>query len=324
MLAFHPAKGLEGPHAQTIAGWALRRPNVGYRRTRLGTDDGDFIDVDTLRGQDDAPAVLLMHGLEGSSRSGYLAETARLAHARGWHVVALNFRGCSGEPNQTARSYNSGDHRDAQLALRWAKAQLPRTPFAAIGFSLGGNQLLTLLGEQRAGSGLAAAVAVSVPFELEACTSNLDAGTGLMHAYRMNFVRTMKAKALDIARRFPEVRLDAKAIAKARGIRDVDEAVTAPLFGFESASAYYARCSSARWVEHVRTPTLLLSAEDDPLAPPSLLPTAAMANDFIEHHFTPQGGHVGFVGGTVLKPDFYCERHAVKWLAERLERTASA
>ena len=72
---------LPGGHAQTIYPVFVRRPQVRYRRQRIDTPDGDFIDFDWLAtdtAESDAPLVVLFHGLEGNSRSHYAL--ALMAH----------------------------------------------------------------------------------------------------------------------------------------------------------------------------------------------------------------------------------------------------
>ena len=186
-------------------------------------------------------------------------------------------------------------------------------PTFAIGFSLGGNVLLKLLGEAGARARLTAAVAVSVPYDLQACVRAIDAGRGVFAVYLRNFLYSMKAKALHKARTFP-ASLDARAIAAVRTIQGIDEAVTAPLYGFANAAAYYAACSSGPWVEKIQSPTLLISAVDDPLAPAALLPEAGRANPAIQVMAPQHGGHVGFVDGSIAAPTFWAEDQALSFL----------
>src|SRR5205823_5919185 len=131
------------PHLQTVYASFLRRPRVQARRERWHTPDGDFVDVDWVDAPEGRPRVLVLHGLEGSSASGYVRECLRLAASLGWAACALNFRGCSGEQNLLARSYCSGDYADPLFALE----RLGDGPRFAIGFSLGGNVLLKMLAE---------------------------------------------------------------------------------------------------------------------------------------------------------------------------------
>lgn len=285
-------------------------------RERWKTPDNDFIDVDLLKGRTGAPRLLLLHGLEGSSRSGYIVNLLRGAEARGWNAAALNFRSCSGEPNLLAHAYSSGDTTDPLHVLERWQAQ-GDAPTFAIGFSLGGNVLLKLLGEAGARARLTAAVAVSVPYDLQACVRAIDQGRGVFAVYLRNFLNSMRSKALAKARTFPG-KLDAKAIAAVRTIQGIDETVTAPLYGFANAAAYYAACSSGPWVEKISARTLLISAKDDPLAPAELLPASGRANPNVQLLATEHGGHVGFVDGTVTAPRFWAEEQALAFLDSSL------
>lgn len=309
---FRPAAGLTDGHAQAVFAAVVRRPRrLPLRRVRLDTPDDDFVDVELLDGEPGAPTVLVLHGLESSSQAGYVQQVLAELAARRWSGVALNFRGCSGEPNRQAASYSSGDVRDA----RWLLARLPG-PKAAVGFSLGGSVLLNLLAKDGEPPGLFAAAAVSTPYDLAWGARFLDSSERFARVYLNNFLPTLKAKALEKAVRFPAL-LDPGAIRAARTIRDFDHEVTARLFGFDSAEDYYAQCSTGPQLGRVTTPTLLVSAEDDALAPAANLPKDAHRRDALHVLRTNAGGHVGFVAGSVLRPRFWVEEKLVDWLDAR-------
>ena len=312
-----PSRALSSPHAQTLFASFARGPQLaGVWRERWETSDGDFIDVDRIEGGQHAPVLLLLHGLEGSSRAGYIRETLRLAGLRGWSAVALNFRSCSGEPNRQLASYCAGDYRDVKLCLRKLEQEGHTGPRFAVGFSLGGNVLLKLLGDEPA-LPFTAAAAVSVPYDLGACTARIDSQGGFSFLYRQWFLYPLKKKGLLKAQQFPGA-LDAAAIRAAQGIYDFDDAVTAKLFGFSSAAEYYARSSSGPLLKHIRVPTLLISAEDDALAPASLLPPEAHQNPALTLVTTPKGGHVGFVEGSLRAPQYWAEQQVLHFFASRV------
>jgi uncharacterized protein len=97
--AFTPAWWLPGPHLQTLVPNLLPRRGAPLRRERLELPDTDFLDLDWGPARP-GPLVLLLHGLEGSSRSPYAAGLMnRLAQAD-YQGVVMHFRGCSGEPNR--------------------------------------------------------------------------------------------------------------------------------------------------------------------------------------------------------------------------------
>lgn len=189
--SFKPAWWLKNAHLQTIfpAFFRTTKPPRALRRERLTTPDNDFLDIDHC-GETGQPIVILLHGLTGSSESGYIKGLQHALAKMGLRTVALNFRGCSGESNRLARCYHSGETEDIHFLYRILREREPETPMAAIGFSLGGNVLLKWLGEQGNRLDLFAAVAVSVPLVLSVCASKLD--RGFSKIYRGNLLGELK------------------------------------------------------------------------------------------------------------------------------------
>lgn len=317
---FRPAPGLASPHLQTVFASLFRpRATPPLVRQRLATPDGDFLDVDRLMADPAAPHLLILHGLEGSSRAGYVAAILRRAAARGWGAVAMNFRSCSGELNRLPRFYHSGETGDPRFVFERVAEEV-RGPWAGVGFSLGGNVLLRLLAEQEDRAPFVAAAAVSVPFDLLRCARALDESRGFwMTIYRERFLRSLKRKALAKAQLHPG-HFDVGRIRTARGIEAWDDVVTAPVHGWSTAADYYAACSSGPALGRIRRPTLLLSSLDDPLVPPDSLPDDALENPALTVVRTERGGHVGFVAGTALRPRFWADDRVVEFLAPYLER----
>lgn len=287
---------------------------LAIQRQRLETEDGDFVDIDILAAPAPSPRVFVLHGLEGSSEAGYVAEVFRQAKHRGWGAIGLNFRSCSGELNRLAPSYHSGSTADVLFVAR--KLRQRPGPLVAIGFSLGGNVLLRLLGETGSTAPLDAAAAISAPYDLQACARVLDSGGGWSWIYRRHFLRSLLKKALENSRRFPEL-FDRNKLRALSGIEAFDDAVTAPLNGFASAADYYVRCSSGPILGRVLRPTLLINALDDPLSP-AQVPPEAFANPNLSILLTEKGGHVGFVGGSLLRPKYWAEKQAMEFLSQRV------
>ena len=317
---FRPAAWLPGPHSQTIFGALLRAwPRPRTARERWDLPDGDFVDVDVLAGPPGSPALLLLHGLEGSARSHYVRGMLALAERRGLRAFALNFRSCSDEPNRLLRSYHSGETSDLDHAVR---RLIPRVsaPLLLAGFSLGGNVLVKWLGEQGASAPreIAAAAAVSVPFDLAACAAALD-GPGLAaYLYRSRFLATLKRKALAKAGS-SNGSIDAARVASARTLSEFDDAVTAPVHGFASAADYWARCSSGPFVRDVRVPLLVVTSVDDPIVPGGCLPPDRFAdNPAVTLEEVAEGGHVGFISGPPWAPRYWAEERVMQFFAEKL------
>ena len=322
LLPFQPALWLPGPHLQTVGGKFLRPPpTLPLTRERIATPDGDFLDLDrTPSPSGNAPLVLILHGLEGSTGRGYVRLAMEKLHSRGIQAVGMNFRSCSGEPNRRPRFYHSGETGDVAVVVEHLRRNFPDRPLGALGFSLGGNVLLKYLGElgDQSLRLIQAAVAVSVPFDLVAGTQAIETGA-MGRVYSYYFLRSLRRKT-DAKAHLLEELVDLDAVRRARTLREYDEVATAPLHGFPGARQYYEVSSSARFLDRIRTPTLLLQAADDPFLPAGSLPEASVrANPFLRPGFTPAGGHVGFVAGPgPWDPRFWAESEAARYLAQLL------
>ena len=187
---YRPSRLWLNPHAQTVLANTQRDMNgISYRRVRLDTPDGDFLDLDfaSIPGIEldhDAPLVLLLHGLEGSARRSYASETYRQLAQRGVRAVGMNFRSCSGEMNRTSKMYHAGKTDDVATVIDWLDDLFPRAAKGLVGFSLGGNMLLKYLGEQGADTPIQAAAAVSPPFDLARIARTFHLGSGRPYAAR--------------------------------------------------------------------------------------------------------------------------------------------
>ena len=316
---YRPAPWLPGPHAMTIfASVARPTPRPAWRRERWELPDGDFLDVDRLPSPvPEAPLAVLCHGLEGSSRAPYVRGLAAALAGHGFGIAALNFRGCSGEPNRLPRFYHSGETGDLDHAVRRLAAERPGRPLVAAGFSLGANVVAKYLGERGEAlpPELRAAAVVSVPWDLSASARALDGPGAMARLYRERFLRRLRRKAIEKEARFPAA-LDAAAAARAVTVVGFDDAVTAPLHGFASAADYYARCSAARFLHGVRRPLLAINALDDPMVPRGCMPAAGSFPGQVRFETTARGGHVGFVEGTPWRPRYWAEARVAEWLRE--------
>ena len=267
-----------------------------------------------------APLLLVLHGLEGSSRSHYAVGLMRLAAARGWRAVTLNFRSCSGELNRLPQFYHSGHTDDLDRVIELLLDRDADAPIGVVGVSLGGNVLLKWLGEREldAPKQLVGAVAVSAPFRLVPCVRVLDRGLR-KYVYTASFLTYMRDKVRRKAERDPDfaARVDLGLALRARTFAEYDRAVTARLHGFADEHDYWVRASSDPYLRRVHRPTLLLSALDDPLVPPEALPDPSALPPWVRAEFIPRGGHAGFVEGRwPWRLDSWAERRAIEFLGE--------
>ena len=321
---YRAAWWLPGGHAQTIWG-RVARP---HRATDvsvecLATPDGDNLEIHSLAGGASRPHVLMLHGLEGSVRSHYVGGVFEQARRRGWHASLITFRGCGSAPNVARRFYHSGETSDVAFAFQTLSERWPAAPWLLAGVSLGGNVLLRWLGDlaDAASVRIRAAAAVSVPFDLEAGARNI--ARGFARVYDRAFLKSLRRKAIAKLALYPDL-FSRERLERARNVIEFDDAVTAPVHGFEGASDYYTRCSSMHSLPRIRVPTLLLAARDDPFLPRQALDRAARVaatNPALELELHDHGGHVGFVAGArPWHPFYFAEWRVFRFFDSALER----
>lgn len=320
---FDPAWWLPGPHFQTLWG-RLARPRqlVPLRREILTTPDDDDLVLDHVDG-DPLRRVLILHGLEGSSNSVYVQGMLERLRGAGVTATVVNFRACARSPhrlsewipNRGKRLYHSGETTDLAWYLASLRECAPAADIAAIGVSLGGNVLLKYLGERGAEAGIRRAATISVPYDLGAGADHLETIMGKI--YVRSFVRSLTKKAERILARHTIAGADIPRGRRAWTFREFDDALTAPIHGFRDADHYYEVASSIHYVHRVTVPTLCISAVDDPFIPASVLENVArLKSPAVELVTARGGGHVGFVSGSPLSPDYWAERQAVRFVLE--------
>lgn len=293
---FIPHPWLRSGNLQTIIGsFGALPPELATRRV-VRLDDGDQLIV-----HDDQPATwqpgdrtaLLVHGLCGSHRSGYLVRIAAKLNAVGVRTFRLDMRGCGAGRALARHPYHSGRSADLAAALTTIARWCPGSPASLIAFSLGANAALKLLGEcgDRPPGNLDRAVAVCPPVDLAACVRSLE-------KYPARFYdRFFTRELLTHVRASPTLGEQAARIFahhQPTRLVEFDDAFTAPLSGFGTAATYYRECSAAPLLRHIRIPTVILAAVDDPIVP--LAPvTAAARSAQVTLLSYPHGGHMGFL-----------------------------
>ena len=317
--AFRPAWWLRGSHAQTVWPALFRhRRQLAVRWRKLELDDGDFLEL-AWSGPDDGPIVLLFHGLQGGIRSHYATGLMHRLNQDGFCTCLMHFRGCGREPNRLPISYHSGKTDDPQRLLEHVIARSGRPPYAAVGISLGGNVLLKWLGEQGDASPLSRAVAISVPFMLDAAAERLEGGVSRL--YQRHLVNSLRdAYRRKFARMPSPLDIDLKEL---RTFRLFDDQVTAPLHGFQGVDHYYESCSSRQFIPHIRVPTLILHARDDPFMFADTAPGADELPEQVWLELSAGGGHVGFIAGNLPgRAIYYAEQRVAEWLSFKLQLPA--
>jgi len=304
---FKPLWWLKNPHLQTL--WANRSTDTKPQGAteRLELSDGDFLDLEWFDAS--GSLVLLLHGLEGSSHSTYAIAAIRKLQAKGFHVVFMHFRGCSGEANRLDCSYHSGHTADLQEVLQHVTQRSGKSVHCVIGYSLGGNVLLKWLGEQGKQSYVNRAIAISVPFVLADAAERMATGLSMFYAARLlrNLRRSYHKK---FAQRPTKLSVD---VEQLKSFYQFDDQVTAPLNGFSGADEYYARSSSRYYLAKIQTNTLIIHARDDPFMYTTTPPTEEELSPSVTLELAEHGGHVGFITGKFL-PKRWLEKRFIAFM----------
>jgi hypothetical protein len=312
---------LPGGHLQTIWPALFSRAVAGappvFARERWSTPDQDFIDVDFLAGgpRPGQPFLVLFHGLEGSSASGYAQAFACIAREAGWGYAVPHFRGCSGELNLAPRAYHSGDYEE----IEWILARLAEChggPLLVVGISLGGNMLLRWAEESgfQAARKAHAVAAVCSPIDLAAGGHAIGRGFG-RHTYTRMFLGTMKPKALAKLRQHPGL-FDERRLRASRDLYEFDDVFTAPLHGFRGVMDYWTRASAKPHLRDIRIPALVLNTLNDPFVPASSLPAQSEVGPHVTLWQPRHGGHVGFATGGFPGDALAMPAAVSAWLAQ--------
>ena len=319
---FSPAPWLSHRHIQTIWSPLFRKQALPERhRERLPLPGDDFLYLDWFGPEDgQKPLTILLHGLTGCSQSKYIVGLQHALAAQGMPSVAMNFRGCGGEPNNLTTGYHSGISSDLKLVVDALAQRFPVRTFMAVGYSLGSSVLLKYLAEEGDSSRFQSAVAVSVPFELGQCSLRIN--EGFSRIYRDRFLKDMVTYIDEKKSHFQtqgwDDRLNALNelgdLSTIKTFHEYDEQVTAPLHGYKSAEDYYQRCSPRNHLKSITTPTLILHASDDPFLFPHSIPEASELSTSTTMELTQGGGHVGFVSHNGLKPVYWLEHRIPAFL----------
>jgi predicted alpha/beta-fold hydrolase len=315
---FQPSFFFKNRHIQTLYSSFFRKiPEHNFSIERFELSDGDFIDCYWYNKQTkehNKPIVLLFHGLGGSYKSPYIQGTMSELNSNGFESVVVHFRSCSGVMNRLAKSYHSGKTDDALEFINSLKSRFKNSKLFCIGYSLGGNMLLKLLGELKENSPITAAISVSAPLELESCADAIDGGfSKIYQTHLLNNLNESLREKCETHDMLSLINLNKKNIKNIKTFWEFDSAYTAPIHGFDSAQDYYTKSSSKQFLKHIKTNTLIIHSTDDPFMTPKILPNKNEVSSSVELEIYENGGHVGFIEGSIFKPKFWLEKRVVKY-----------
>ena len=316
---FSPTLPFKNGHFNTMYRPLFTKDICSYTRKRITTWDADFIDLDfSFVGS--KTLVLLIHGLEGSSKSKYIASASNHLNKKGVDTVCFNLRSCSGEDNLLLSTYHSGKTEDVAFVIEHLLENYNYDNIVLVGFSLGGNLTLKYLGEyqEKLSSRIKGGVAISVPVDITSAEQEMDKIKNKL--YVEIFFKTLKNKILEKAHKFPEYRLNQDKLFKATKFKHLEKLYTVPVFGFESPEDYWIKASSKPYLSKIDRPTLLVNAKDDTFLSPACYPTkAALQSKYFYLEITDYGGHCGFIQSFKPQENTWLEKRISSFISEKIQ-----
>ncbi len=257
--------------------------------------------------------IVMVHGLEGGGDAGYIRTLAYHALQHGLVAHRFHMRTCGNTAHLCQTLYHAGLTGDLLSFLRQLRPERPDLPIFLVGFSLGGNVVLKLAGElaEKASEWIAGVCSLSAPIDLVACTKRIAQKDNAL--YERRFLKRMRERLLATGR------YTADELAKPRSLWEIDDAITAPSFGFGTAENYYQTQSANRFLSEIRVPALLITAQDD-----TFIPFRCYKHPAIQHNpclklIAPEhGGHLGFLAREA--PRFWADETVVEWILKHIHQ----
>ena len=323
---FKPAWWLRNAHAQTIlAKYLQKSPSPVQHNEILELPDGDFTELAWTELPNNAnpkTIVVLLHGLAGCQYSHYITNTLNALKKNNCIGVLMHFRGCNGKPNRQLNAYHSGDIRDISYFTERLIQNHPNHKLALVGFSLGGNVVTRYLATTPNNPYLAAC-AICAPLDLAACSDKLNRGfskiyqnylLALLKKTTLAKLKTLTPEAISMSTK-PSHTIVASEVESLTSIRALDNYITAPLNGFDSADDYYQKMSGKYYLPLIKQPCLVLHAQDDPFLEHDKIIDIDSLPDNMRFEISQYGGHVGFISGnTPFKPVFWLDTRITEFL----------
>lgn len=270
--------------------WPKQHP-----RTRFLTPE----EIISQGSDDEKPLVVICHGLGGGSHEPVIRSLVeKLNKVDGFEAVVLNSRGCSRSKLSTPELFNGLATDDLRNFVKLLKEIYPNRPLYAVGFSFGATILANYLGEEAENTVFTAAALLSNPWDMVDSSyrfpSRFLSRFLFQQAATQFLVRLIKSnrKAMSENPLVTEETINHKYTS----IADFDNRLTAPLYGFPTAFAYYRAASSVNRIMKIHTPLLAINSHDDPMVGVNSIPIhEAQINPYIVQLRTDIGGHLAYV-----------------------------
>ncbi len=313
---YNPPWIFKNGHFSTIYSAKIRPlPKLIQKRERVQLWDGDFLDIDWSYSEKPTNKVaILLHGLEGNAQRTYIKSSGKLLIENGWDAAAVNYRGCSGEVNESFQTYNAGKTDDLEAVIDFILGKDTYVEIVLIGFSLGGNLLLKYLGERDSlPKQIIKGISISSPLSLKGSLIALQRPENWV--YRTSFLLDMRKKYKSKMERFPD-KMNKETLQKIKTLHDFDNLYTAPFDGFIDAEDYYTKNSCLQFLPNIKVPVYLLNAKNDSFLSTDCYPFQLAEQSKTLYLEAPKyGGHVGY---HLTNSIYYSEKRSLDFLKDSI------
>eukprot|EP00117_Sycon_ciliatum_P032041 scpid62772/ scgid3106/ Abhydrolase domain-containing protein 3 len=317
-----------------------KEKRVFFRREILVLRDGGQVALDWNEppGQEKnsrTPIVLLLPGIAGSSKEGYVSNGAAICSDLGYQSVIFSNRGQGGVSITSARGYNAACCEDLCEVLIYVQSTSPQSPMVVCGYSMGGMISSHFFGKYSREKQLAPSaradpsspptciaecnvvggIGMSMPWDPIKSRKSLES-TALNRSLNRRitsdlhkFVHRCSVDNMEYKNVIESVPGGYSHVMQASTISEFDQRCVVPTFGFSSLDDYYQRASPERHIADVTIPVLYLHAADDMFILGDDLPTEKIrASQYCAMVITKWGGHLGFLEGTIPTGDTFGDK----------------
>lgn len=300
-------------HMETIVPSLFFKPElVQYERERLELSDGDFLDLDWVKGGFKR-LIILSHGMEGSTSRHYIVRSADYFHKRDWDILAWNTRGCGGEMNRRLILTHHGFHVDLKEVIDYALTK-NYDQIVLVGMSMGGSLSSKYLSEEEVDPRIAGAVCFSVTGDMKDMIDQVELKKNWI--YKSSFLKQVKEKVRLMGELHPG-KVNTDLLEETKSFWDFHRNFTIPINQFKDLEDFYFQSSANNYLPKLQKPTLIVNALNDPILGEACYPVSIANDTKLLTLETPEmGGHLGF---TVRKSKYsYMETRAAEFIRETL------
>eukprot|EP01031_Cornospumella_fuschlensis_P025870 gene25870-31243_t len=293
--------------------------------------DGGTIALDWVTNENNqllppsSPIVIILHGIVGDSQSEYFYDFVRTLYAHKLQPVVMVARGCGGLSLTSPSLFAGSKPFDLYECVHHLQELYPGRKLLAIGYSLGAAALLqyVALCKYRRPSGLALAACISPPW----CFKRTVEPTAVLALWSYFIAAPLKLHYLSHHATLRRLSDEYKTIhpwkvALAATVGDFDRLCYHTYHKYDRSSIamagdgesnktwivrgqrryssvleYYHDTSPCNMVGDIDTPTVVFSAEDDPLCQHQFCPESSLFSDHLVVVKSKTGGHLAFPDG---------------------------